>query len=298
LWTALRISSSQEKTMTVTLTAPIPGDNCGAPLALAFTGGADGGDVKIKGDTTFLFRDSTPSCAPSNSGDAVYTFTTGRVLDLRVTVVGQQSMYPIVFLRDTCRLTPLGRELGCANAFVDTAQLTVGSLSPGRYYLWVASKPYGNGGPFDLSATLTTPVQGDTCLNPLPLPFTIAGADGGVSQGVTGGTANVQGDTSYLFDNTAGSCGGSGGNDAVYQFNTALPLNLTANISQDYGWKPILYLRQTSCDAGKELACSYASTPGGTASISVSSLPAGSYFLWVDGLGGGAGSYTLRATLQ
>ncbi|MFN7131611.1 MAG: hypothetical protein ACK4N5_05975, partial [Myxococcales bacterium] len=75
------------------------------------------------------------------------------------------------------------------------------------------------------------------------------------------------------------------------------PFSATVTPHAGTGHRPALYLlsrcpRQTS---GDEVACATASSSGGSATVSVGSLPAGTHFLVVDGVSGG-GAFDLTAS--
>lgn len=264
--------------LNATLRPSLPADNCGAPRPLVFSSGPDGGSVEVTGDTRGTHDDASGSCSASYFGskDQVHTFTTTEVLDLRAVVTGSSFLY----LRSSCR----SGELGCGYS-----GLTTGSLLPGTYYLWVdGTSP----GPYTLTANLTRPVPGDTCLNPRTL--LLSADDAGVALGV-----NVTGDTYRLFSDFQGSCGGSTSPDLVYRLDTVAPLNLRAVVSPTWSsYQPTVYLRGASCDGGVEVACAAAPSPGTDATLMAPNLPAGTWYLFVDGLGGTSGPFSLSVTAQ
>ncbi|MBX7101437.1 MAG: hypothetical protein K1X89_27225 [Myxococcaceae bacterium] len=138
-------------------------------------------------------------------------------------------------------------------------------------------------GPFTFSASVEALVPGDTCLLPLALGL----VDGGVM---------LQGSTSALNPGLEGSCGGAGARDAIYRFETQQVQDLTVNVTASGAFQPVVYLRQGDCEAGAERAC--VPSTAGTASLSVPALPAGTYFLGVDGFAKTAGDYTLSLSLK
>jgi hypothetical protein len=270
-------------TLNASLTNPLPGDHCTNTTPLVFTSGM----AMASGDTAMMFNDGSGTCASGTAPDAIYSFTTTAVEDLRVTVTTTTSTYqPVVYLRSA---TCTGTQLACSTALTPGAMATlaVGGLPIGTYYLWIDGVGT-TAGAYSLTATLTAPQPGDRCTNPTTLMF---------SNGAAGGTAMAMGDTTNLFDDAAGTCGGSGGPDAVYTFTTNIALDLTASVSTTTStYRPVMYLRSASC-TGTQTACNAAATFGGTASLSVLTLPAGTYFLWVDSATAAGGLYTLSANL-
>lgn len=270
-------------TLTTTLTPPVPGDSCSNPVVLTLT--PDGGTVTTSGDTSQLLNDMTPSCASGVGGDAVYSFTTTQPGDLRLSVTPTSLGYqPVVTVRSS---SCLGTERGCAAApsFGSPANLLIGGITAGTYFIWVDGSS-GTAGQYTLSATLTAPTPGDGCLAPKLLAF---GADGG--------TIIETGDTSALFNDASGSCASGLSGDAVYQITTTTMLDLRATAtSTSPGYRPALSLRNASC-TGTERTCNGAPGLGNSTSVAAAALPAGTYFLWVDGVSGTSGVYSLTVTL-
>lgn len=111
----------------------------------------------------------------------------------------------------------------------------------------------------------------------------------------SGGLVQVSGTTVGLGDDALGTCASGGASpDAVYTFTTTAALDLTTYArASTTTFKPAVYLRAASC-AGVEVSCHKAWTNG--ALLSNPSLPAGTYFLWVDGSEGTSGPYDLFIT--
>ncbi|HLM44611.1 MAG TPA: hypothetical protein VK458_12125, partial [Myxococcaceae bacterium] len=242
---------------------PIPGDTCATARPLVFSQGEEGGTATDTATTLGTFDNNGNSGSRCSSAelDVVYTFTTSKTLDFRASAKGQA-----LSLRSaTCS----GAELGCGSE-----TLARGGLPPGTYYLWVDTRSSSTGAPFTLSASLTPPVPGDTCLSPEPLVF---------SNGSLGGDAQARGNLDTRFNNSAGSCAGTHGADHVFSFTTSRELNLRASTSGHS-----LYLRSADCQSGPELACGY------WPALEVVGLDPGTYYLWVDE---GGGPYTVLASL-
>jgi hypothetical protein len=274
-------------TLNASLTAPVAGDSCSGPKALNFVSGS----ASDTGDTSTLFHETSLTCAPGTAPDAIYSFTTASVLDLRVSVTPTGGTFqPAISLRTS---SCLGTQQACGAATAGGAvgSISVGALPIGTYYL-VVDGANNTAGAYSLSATLTTPVPGEACSLPKALTFTNGGA---------GGTATVSGDgTGTSFNDTNGTCGGSSGADLVYSFTTTAPrLDLIANVtpSGSGSLRPVVYLRSSSCTAGVELGCTLASAVGASASVTAQGLTPGTYYLWVDGEGT-AGTFNLSATLS
>ncbi|HEY5924719.1 MAG TPA: hypothetical protein VIV11_23730, partial [Kofleriaceae bacterium] len=187
---------------TARLAMPGMGDTCALATPLTFTNGM----ATATGDTSTLFHDGAGTCASGTAPDAVYTFTTSTVQNLRVDVSTTSSTYqPVVYLRST---TCTGGQLACAIAPTagGTGTLQYGSLPVGTYYLWVDGAA-NTAGPFTLTALLGMPTQGDTCALASPLTF-------------TSGMAMATGNTSTWFNDSTGTCASGAAPDGVYTFTT------------------------------------------------------------------------------
>jgi hypothetical protein len=155
-------------------------------------------------------------------------------------------------------------------------------LDPGTYYFLVES---GEEGTFALDVTIGDPV--DPC----------AGLETISASGSWSGT------TVGMFDDFAGTCGGSGGQDVTYEVQIAAPSRFVAEIGPwatgDYTLDTVLHLRSVCTDQATQLACNDDYTGIGYRShIEVASLAAGTYYLTVDGLGTWAsGAYTVNVTI-
>ena len=264
-----------------TLTNPAPGDHCTNPAPLTFTAGT----ATASGTTMGLYNAGNGSCATGTAPDVIYSFTTSSIQEFRVTVSTSTGTYqPSVYLRSA---SCTGTQLACANApaLGGSASLNIGALPVGTYYLWIDGVA-GTSGTYSINATLSNPVAGERCANPDPLVF-------------TSGMAMVTGDTTNMFDDAAGTCGGSGGPDKVYSFTTTQNLQLTANVSTSTGThRPVIYVRSATCTGTQVTgACNAAAVMGGTATLPATVLPIGTYFLWVDSVTTG-GAFTLTANLS
>ncbi len=287
LWVDGAAGTAGPYALSASLTAPVPGDSCANPKALTFSNGAAGGTASDTGDLTNLFADSTGSCATGVSPDVVYTFTTNAALDFRASVSTTSGTYrPALYLRSgSCT----GTEQACGAAAVagGTASIAIGSLPPGTYYLWVDAVT-GNGGPYSLSASLTAPAPGEGCGNPKTLSF---------SNGAAGGNATDTGNTTTSFADSTGTCASGTAADVVYSFTTNAVLDLQATVTTTAGtYQPAMYLPAATCSTS-ERACVAAPAPGGTATLTVQGLTPGTYYLWVDGIAGTSGPFSLSASL-
>lgn len=129
---------------------------------------------------------------------------------------------------------------------------------------------------------------GESCAAALPLEFS----------GLDELTAATSGDTSAYEADAVGACGGSG-RDVVFRFTTTGPRDFFALITAGEALQPVLYLSAETAEAcpGQQVACAASALPGTTLPLVQPALPAGTYFLWVDGNNGSSGTFALGVTL-
>ena len=102
--------------------------------------------------------------------------------------------------------------------------------------------------------------------------------------------------TNNLPDNSS-SCGAAASPDVLYVFTTTSTKNFAATVSTASStYRPLISLRTSSCTGTER--CNAAATAGTPATLNVTALPAGTYYLWVDGAAGTAGPFSLSASLQ
>ncbi len=127
----------------------------------------------------------------------------------------------------------------------------------------------------------------------VPLNDTCATAKAILATGT--GNYSVTAEPAQGLDDTAGSCNVAGP-ELVYSFTTSAPQLLTVSVTALTGSaaRPVVYLR-AAC-ATPELACD--APVSGAAALTVSSLPAGSYFLFVESANASPGRVALNISLQ
>ncbi|MBI5548249.1 MAG: hypothetical protein HY901_30585 [Deltaproteobacteria bacterium] len=260
------------------------GESCAAPFPLAFEGDL----ATAAGDTTGRDDDGTGSCG-GGSSDLVYRFTLAQQRDVEVALWPADIAYrPALFVRRACSVPD--EEVGCGKARVagEPATLSLHRLAKGTYFVY-ADGLYATHGPFTLAVRQHpgSPALPETCSSSEALVFDQKG------------DAFAAGDTAQAASDEAGSCGGGASPDLAFSFQTTRRHSLLAVASAlDAGdlYQPLLFLR-AGCTA-QELACEASLQAPGSTRLAVGDLPAGQYTLWVDGLGGSAGAFALRASLE
>ncbi|HEY0094106.1 MAG TPA: hypothetical protein VGB96_07270, partial [Archangium sp.] len=226
------------------------------------------GSHRYGDDTTKL------SCNRAGSQDRVYRLETSQPSYLSARVEDGDGFYSSsLAVSSLCG----GQELACSYA-LDSVLLPAGT-----HYLWLDRYiPYStsdNPG-YILRANLTAPLPGDACAQARPLLF---------SNGVEGGTATDTVTAAGLHDDGNWSCY-SNGADLAYSFTTDRTLALRASATDSTGNTLSLNVVRASCTQDARVACA-------TSPLNIAELPAGSYFLWVEGLKPDSGTVSLDASL-
>jgi hypothetical protein len=281
----------------------VDNDACSGAQALVF-GGAT---ATAQGDTTWATNDNvagdqSPSCSDSARGtgrDVVfsYTLTQPRDVVVAVTPTGPTPTFePVVSVRASCADGSRTGELACVSPLAPTAARAVLVNQPaGTYTVWVDSAR-DTAGPFQLEVTTsapTPPPANDSCAAPELLVFNgdVATVSGSTAQA---SNSNFAGDVSP----TCAPSAKQSGRDVVYAFTLAQAQDVTLTVSPASGsaLTPALYVRRATC-ASQLLADEvFCDTRAGPVEARLTSLPAGTYFVFVDSSGGTSGAFTLTAT--
>ncbi len=282
----------------------VDNDGCGAPAALSFVGSS----ATATGDTTWATNgnvtgDASPSCSDSARGtgrDVVFSYTLAQAQDVTVSVTPTgpaPTLQPVVSVRaTTCTNATAAAEKGCVSPLATTeGRLTLVNQPAGTYFVWVDSA-VDSMGPFQLevvTAPATPPPANDSCAAPEVLTFTndVATVTGSTQQAAND---NYAGDVSPTCSPSAKQSG----RDVVYQFTLAAPRDVQLDVVSTSGSAliPATYLRKGTCTSqllADEVTCQ--ATIGGTHST-LTALPAGTYFLFVDSSGGTSGGFTATVT--
>jgi hypothetical protein len=287
----------------VTKTPIVPNDACDAVQTLPFVGSV----ASATGDTSFAGNDNsqsdaTPSCSASAraSGQDVmfsYTLVQARDVTVSVTPTGMNpTFWPVVSIRNACSNAATNAELACVspNASMQ-ARATLINQPAGTYVVWVDSAS-ATSGPFQLEVVTAPPSplpSNDSCASPQELSFAANVAT------VSGSTSQAANDN-FAFDvsPTCSLTGKQNGRDVVYSFSLAVTQDVSINVAPTASslLRPAVYVRRGSCTSQlllDELVCLERVGPVRTV---LTTLSAGTYFLFVDGAGGTSGDFTLSVT--
>lgn len=288
----------------VTAAPAVDNDTCPGIQALSFTGAT----ATATGDTSFatngnVLGDQTPSCSDSARGtgkDVVYAFTLTQPRDVTVSVTptgASPTFEPVVSVRTACGDATRTAEKGCVSPLSPTqARLTLVNQPAGTYVVWVDGAR-DTSGAFQLEVTTappTPPPANDSCAAPQALAFVagVASASGSTLQAANDNSA-------FDVSPTCSASAKQSGRDVVYAMTLAAPQDVTLTVAPAAGstLNPALYVRRSTCTSqilGDELVCLQKVGP---ATATLTALPAGTYWIWVDGAGGTSGAFTLTATL-
>lgn len=278
---------------------PTVNENCQSLRTLAFDAN---GAARATGSTEIATHDTEGTCGGSNllntpgvGNDVVYEFTLTAPKQVDVTVTPDSDIQAVVYVRSKCDNKLSTNELGCKmGASGAPATVSIPKLLPGTYYVWVDSGYKASAFTLDLVTRDIPAPAGDTCP--------------GVPLDLSSGTVSVKANNLLAADDYSGTCfnvsnvGVMNGGDLVYRINLPTAKSLTAKVTRDItlnkDFHPTLYVRKGSCtatDAASEVLCgggNIAPLANNTFSLYHPNLPAGDYWVIVDGSAGSDGSYT------
>lgn len=109
-------------------------------------------------------------------------------------------------------------------------------------------------------------------------------------------SGNISGDIATFSSDHFGSCGGTLRPDAVYKFVATRNGTVTATLSAP-GYRHVLYVRQSLCRLGTELACDAPTLAATDAEVTFTTVLGRRYFLFADSAGvSPAGPFTLTVS--
>lgn len=213
------------------------------------------------GNSSKAFNLTSAACADGTKGPEI-PYSLEIPVAARVRVEERASGFsPAVHLRRECERDDT--EIACNDdALTDGAAVFTGALAAGRYFVFADSTDAEDGGAFSVEVETDvepgTGVAGDACSSAVSL----SAAD-----------QSIDTDTFTARDDFSGKCGGVGAPDVVYRFDLRKRMRVTAN-AQKSETKPLFSIASACGDKSKEIAC-------GKSIDQI--LPAGTYFLIVDG---------------
>lgn len=290
LWVEGEDANSGAFTLDVQLEVPPPSESCAQPRQVTIGTNSE----EILGDTRGQQDDAAGLCGGAMAPDAVYAVTLGSARRLRIELEGiTKGFQPVLYARTACEQATAAAQVGCVASTDGKTLLDIPRVEAGTLFVFVDGKTTsaGNAGAYRLRITPFDPV-------PPPTNDVCSAAQVIVMPINAIGTVNPQGDTSSA-NNDAKGCNATG-SDLVYQFTTPLPRQVLARVTPLAGssLRPAVYLRAAGKCASDlpadQTACQLSAAAGAAATTVVPNLPAGTWFLWVDGVQGSSGPFDLK----
>ncbi len=282
--------------------APPVNDACASATPISLAAGA----VTVSGTTTAA-RDDASSCqlpTGAYSPDVVYSFDVASPISLAIdakTLPGSQ-LRPVITVRKpgACSSGAMADEITCAftdNQYLDRVVRIIPRLAVGTHFLWVDGD-LSTQGAFSLRLTpgpaIAAPTN-DAC-GDLGVPTLTLGA------AVPGDTRGAANDLTAQC-NLASTLMGEAAPDVVYRVTLATTRTLTVTVTPDAAdgtlFRPVVVVREKGASgcllAASNKGCQVAPAYGAPVTLTLPSLPAGSYSIIVDGAAVSSGRFTVLA---
>ncbi len=278
---------------------PLP-DTCATAQLIDFMGGTT---VSFNADTSLAQNDYQGTCNASGR-ELVYRLSLPAARDVTITATRGPTgiANPVIYLRGAPCAN--GASIACANAAPTaggTETIAVPNLPAGDYFLFVEGVQ-NQVGPTTVTVSAVPPVvapSNDTCANAQTL-FLSSGHT--MVQGTTVGATN--GNPPGASSPSCSTSARQVGPDVVYQFTLPQARDVAVKVTSldpTGTFRPAVYLRgqgTASCNIDSQLACEAQPVTGPIApqTLLLPNLPAGTYFIWVDGVLGTSGQFVLDVT--
>ncbi|MDP3154257.1 MAG: hypothetical protein Q8N23_16390 [Archangium sp.] len=271
----------------------VAGDICTYALEVAFDGGTTS---TVSVDLAAASNQYKAVCNSStgDGNDLVFAITLSEPKGLIVTATdtsGNNQDGVLALLNSPCALL---EQAACADNTTNAEVLTVERLPAGTWYVLLENyaDDAANDGTYDVQFELVDPVAGpanDRCSAAQALTF-------------TNGAVMVNGSTAGAFNDTFGqplTCSAQSAlaPEVFYTFTLTQPQDVVVTVepSSTSNLSPVIALT-TTCGVGgapHQLGCDRSA-----GAFTARSVPAGTYFLVVDGDGSSTGDFTLTVTLS
>lgn len=274
------------------------GDICTYAIPVLFDGGmsADGGAVSVVTVSVDLAQATSQYKADCNtssgdSNDVLFQVTLTEPKGLIVSATDTSGKSQDAVLSLVTSPCPLFAQAACVDTGGDPEVLSLDRLPAGTYYVLLENYAPDNvdDGTYDVQFEVIDPLPGppnDQCT-------------GAVAISLTGGMATVTGTTAGAFNDTAGSpltCSPASASapEVFYSLTLTQPQDVTVTVDTPTGssLSPAISLTNVCGQggAGNQRGCDTGS--GGT--FTARSVPAGTYFIVVDGNGSSTGDFSLE----
>lgn len=261
-------------------------DSCSSPDSLTFSNDT----TTVTGTTVGAFNDTggrplSCSMRSATNADVFYQFTLTDPHDVQVVVTtpSGSNLNPAVAVTKACGVTGGRNELGCDTGAAD---FVAKGLPAGTYFIVVDDDGFNNEpGEFSLTVTLLPPTPvpaNDNC----DAPATLAP------------NMTVMVNANDARRDYPPSCRNfSAGGDVVYQFTTTQPQKVTLTATSSAA-DAVLEVRGGPCETGMALECVDAANSGADEVLTIPSLPAGTYFVFLSAYSPTNGQFGLSLALD
>lgn len=270
----------------------------------------------LDGTTDGLTSATSGTCGGGSAGEQVFLLTVYELSDVTITTdLAGTAFDTAVYVRSDC--LNLGSQLACEGAGAAGDTLTLTSLPPGTYFVFVDGVA-GASGAFQIQATVTAILPAGSPCDPTgtenrcedgticedlgagPVCATPGDICAATAIPVVAGTT-IADTTSGEADDYQPSCGFDGASgDLVYSLELTGPADITAvvtptNYAAD-GFNPIVDLVRVCGDPTTSVDCS-STAADASELVTLSAAEAGTWFIVVDGSQDTAGEFTLEVTV-
>ncbi len=175
----------------------------------------------------------------TRSADVVYRLPVAQ--RSRVRVFQQSDHDGALYLRSDCANS--ASEIACNDDFVSTSQSVITAVvDPGDYFVYTDGYGSGSQGRYTMTADVAPIGQGSSQ------------ADSCSAPGAMAPNQMVQVDTMRANDDYAGSCGGQGAPDQVFNFSVQSRSRVDISLA-NVQFEGVVYLQRTCGDASTEIVC-------------------------------------------
>ncbi len=269
------------------LSAP-PNDRCPDAQELALTGPAPRTVHldHLSQPSAYLSQaanDTTADCYATPGRDMVYRFRVeeGAPRQFSASLATNPHLSPALYLRAACDDKESWGRNGCVVSTTRGGSVTMNHpyLPPGDYWLWVDSPSAASTGAFSLDVTLREPYTLAKVPTMATCPEAVDLSPLFVGESAVVGNAVPAPERESRF---SGTCNYMRGPEYIYKLSLGVAKKVT--LSATSAEQVALYVRSSCGDpsSANERGCVDASLSGGAASLTLPSLGAGEYYLFVD----------------
>jgi cysteine-rich repeat protein len=241
-------------------------------------------DVTLGGDTSLSLPGYAGSCGGGDAPEYVYAITpeASGLLMLEMIAI-YDDLDPILYVKTDCESAST---IACADSTFIGGYESLGIAVTGGDTYYVFADGYDiTAGEFLLGATLLTSVPGDDCPG-VNIPISDFNDPYSVSGDTSAANADRQG---------TGLCASSATPEIVYRVTP--PDNGKLVVAVDPSYDASVYIRSSCTSQASQLVCAEDGLAGDLEVAQVNVVAGNTYYVFIDGWDGDAGSYNVEFTL-